>query len=164
MRLRLLDPQNGSWTSGRLYAGDWLFAVKGVDAGGLESDYTLIRLSLAIDGGDLVELPERPAAPTWIEARPLAGGTIKVTAYHDGTDATHIRIYQDGAQIYDTAVVAGAASYAHTTGALVDAQEYSFTARARNGATLSAESPTALAVADSSAPGGSNALSAELVF
>ena len=168
MALELLQPAVGSvsFTSYDLHAGHWLFAIKAVDGSGLESDFTEISLSLEQSGADLVEVAARPLAPTSMLAVAGAAGVIAISCEHDGTgtDPTHIRIYQDGVQIDDQAFAAGTSEYSHTTGALVDGQEYEFYAIARNGTTLSDQTETVTETADSSAPAVPTGLTAEAVF
>lgn len=148
---------------GELFEGDWLFAMPAMDGTGHMSDYTLHSLSLVLDGSDLEEVALRPVAPIKIRATPNAGGTITVTCEHDGTNATHIRFYLDGAQDNDQAV--GASSiYTYTTAALTHNQAYEFKAVARNGTVLSEFSDTVAATADDTGPGGDLTITASLVY
>jgi hypothetical protein len=146
-----------------LSEGNWRFAVRARDGNGHESNFTELTLNLALNGSTLEEIAAKPAPPIEITAVPNAGGTITVTCKHDGTNATHIRFYRDAVQDNDQAV-GSSSTYTYTTAALVDGQEYDFTAVARNGTVLSELSDEVSATADSSAPGGSLAISLRLVY
>ncbi len=166
--LEQMDGGSMSWTSEELFAGSWRFCIRAVDKAGGESDFTELVVVLAMSGGNLVEAPAQPDAPYFIDAEANSAGTITVTTRHAGTDATHIRFYQDGVQVDETAIVAGTTDYTYTTGGLVHDQEYDFTSRAVNTVggitTLSELSDTVSETADDTAPTGTKTLTTEITF
>lgn len=157
-----------SWTSDELFAGSWRFCIRAVDGAGGESDFDELTVTLVLSSGSLIEAPAQPAAPYFIDARANGAGTITVTTRHNGDDATHIRFYQDDAQVNQTAIVAGTSAYTYTTGALVHEQEYEFYAKAVNTSgglsTLSEASDSVNETADDTAPTGTKTLTAEITF
>jgi len=116
-----------TWTSFELWDGVWRFAACAVDAMGHHSNYTEKKITLAYSGGNLVQVTNPPdVAPDFLEARPVAGGAIQLTAQWYGAAAVSLRIYQDdslaktfGVADSGTAGVGGNTTYTDATKAWI---------------------------------------------
>ena len=154
-----------SYTTEELFAGLWKFAIRAVDLSGLQSGYTRLDLNLEMDGSNLVEIENPPAKPYFIDAAPLAGGIIRVTArIADPNGITQINFYRDGALDGTALCAAGVYEYSYDTAALADGQDYEFEAACLSESSIESElSETAMATADAAAPGGVGAVTLEVV-
>jgi hypothetical protein len=147
-----------------LFAGRWIFEWRAVDRTGLRSTGARAELTLALSGGNLVSLGATPGAPELVDAKPAAGGTVKVKVRVLAVTAGDVlRFYRDGVLDGTKALAAGTFEYTYTTGALSDGVAYAFCATvASAGGAESAASDAVRATADAAAPVGDCTLSVSI--
>lgn len=143
-------------TAALAHPGDWRFAVRATDGTLEESNIdAVVRLVLDSAGVDVTNLP---AAPVGLTARPIAGGSIRVTWADPGrSKAAGFHVYAGATTPdYGTAVATAAANasgrYQADLAGLTDGTTYAIGVRAYNAAGEEANTTTASATATATGP------------